>query len=225
MMYCISYAHEELREQAEVLAARYSLTLAAQVLPRLHLTTSGLELLDSQGSPITMDWNRLVLQQRNDLLKATLAHKKLTIYDITAGWGRDALVMANAGSSVVMVEKNPLMAAMLEDCLARLDNQQLRSRISLVWSCAKQFLETLSLPAVIYLDPMHPKRVKTALVKKHLHTLQSFIPPNDDVIELIALAMLKQPQRLVLKWPAKQSPPLRPNFSYHGKTIDYHIYL
>lgn len=133
--------------------------------------------------------------------------------------------MANAGASVVMVEKNPLMAALLEDCLSRLCNPQLRSRISLVWSCAKHVLETLSLPEVIYFDPMHPKRVKTALVKKHLHVLQSFIPPNDDVIDLITLARLNNPQRLVLKWPAKQIPPLRPNFSYHGKTIDYHIYL
>lgn len=55
------------------------------------------------------------------IAKAVGVTKKagLTVIDATAGLGRDALVLASLGATVTLVERNPLVAALLWDGLRR----------------------------------------------------------------------------------------------------------
>ncbi len=230
----LSLAHDNLREQAQFFINQFHLQLDNSHLPRLHLTENGLQLLDEHAKAIGMDWNDKHWKQRakglrgsDPLIKATLAGQKIQILDITAGWGKDALLMAQAGAKVCMLERNPYMAALLYDSHQRLENKDLQSRIKVIWHEAQNYLQDLSpehFPDVIYIDPMHPKRDKTAQVKKHLQVLQYFIAPNEDVLELINLAKQKAKLRVVLKWPAKQHLPLKADYTNSGKTIQYAIY-
>jgi 16S rRNA (guanine1516-N2)-methyltransferase len=229
MTYFLSLSHEGLREQANPLVQKYHFQINEKVLPRLHLSDEGLMLLDFQGKAIGLDWSNKHWKQRakgalgrDPIIKATLAGQKNKILDLTAGWGKDALLMAQAGATIVLVEQHAYMAALLDENHRRLIDLSLKSRITVIWSNASDYLHQLSpedYPDVIYLDPMHPKRNKCAQVKKHLHLLQEFIPPNNDVLELIEMAKDKCRIRVVLKWPAKKTPPAKADFSLQGKTI------
>ena len=234
MTYFLSLSHEKLREQANELVQKYHFEINEKVLPRLHLSDEGLMLLDSQGKAIGVDWSDNQWKQRakgalgrDPIIKATLAGQKIKILDLTAGWGKDALLMAQAGATIVLVEQHAYMAALLDENYRRLMDVSLKSRMAVVWSSASAYLHQLlpeDYPDVIYLDPMHPKRDKSAQVKKHLHILQEFISPNHDVLELIEMAKDKCRQRVVLKWPVKKNPPAKADFSLQGKTIQYAIF-
>lgn len=145
-----------------------------------------------------------------DLLTKAVSPRKgfsssgAVVFDLTAGLGQDALLMAKAGASRVhMVERDPIVAALLEDALRRLqllthsnDNATsaaaaaLSTGLSLECGDGTQVLENLrrqsesdgSLrPDIIYLDPMFPARRKSALVKKNMQILHGLFSEPLDV--------------------------------------------
>ena len=93
---------------------------------------------------------------------------------------------------------------------------------------ARAYLNSLSpeqYPDVIYIDPMHPMRTKSALVKKEMQALQQIIGPDVDALDLLECAIKSVKQRVVVKWPQK-APALRPpDRSIEGKTVRFDIYL
>lgn len=230
----IFYQDAQDASQAKALALHFSLELSDIIYPRLQIINQRVYLMDSHQQLTTLDWNDEKWLQRSKgmtgrdpMIRATLASKSLKIIDMTAGWGKDGLLMAHAGSHVTMLEQHPYMAALLMDAWHHLASVELKSRIEIVWTSAHDYLSLLSLeryPDVIYCDPMHPVRQKSALVKKHLQILQQLVPPNEDVIELIQLAQEKCKQRVVLKWPQKQCAPLCSMGSIPGKTIRFDLY-
>jgi 16S rRNA (guanine1516-N2)-methyltransferase len=104
----------------------------------------------------------------------------VTIYDLTAGFGQDSLLIAKSGASqVYMVERNPIVVCLLKDALRRLvilsetscisdqvrrEASELANRLHLIhddgFNVAKAMLaaDIESRPDVIYLDPMFPER-------------------------------------------------------------------
>lgn len=95
-----------------------------------------------------------------------------TVVDATAGLGRDAFVLASLGCQVTMLERHPVVAALLADGLQRAQQDSeiggwMRERMSLRSGPALENLQQLGFtPDVVYLDPMFPHRQKSALVKK-----------------------------------------------------------
>lgn len=234
MSYYLSFV-PSCEDLAQVLIKQYGFIINQQILPRLHLDETGLYLLDEEKKPLQLDWNDTQWKQRakgatgvDPLIRATCAGQKLKILDLTAGWGKDGLLMAQAGSHVTLLEKNPYMAALLQFAHQHLIDKTLQSRIHIIYTDAIAYLHALSpkdYPQIIYIDPMHPKREKSAKVKKHLQVLQTLVSPNEDVSELIALATSKVFEKVVLKWPAKSQPPITSHHTYQGKTIRYDVYL
>ncbi|MDQ5884279.1 MAG: rRNA (guanine1516-N2)-methyltransferase [Pseudomonadota bacterium] len=220
---------------AQKLIKQYGFFCDAQIMPRLHLNETGLFLLDRDHKELHIDWNDAQWKQRakggsgaDPLIRATGAGQPLQILDLTAGWGKDGLLMAQAGAHVTLLERNPYMAALLQYAHERLEDKRLQSRIQVIYADAMAYLKALlpkDYPQVIYIDPMHPKREKSAKVKKHLQVLQALVPPNEDVSALITLAASKVLQQVVLKWPAKALPPVVSHHTYKGKTIRYEVYL
>ena len=96
------------------------------------------------------------------------------IVDATAGLGRDAFVLANCGCNILMCERSPVLAALLEDALTRAINDPeiggwICTRMKLSFSDSLTTLDALSdesLPDVVYLDPMYPHSKRRAKVKK-----------------------------------------------------------
>lgn len=210
----------------------------------LYFSTQGLELRHSaQSTPlIYIDFvsgqarhRRLYGGGRSQPLGRAIGLKSgssPTVYDVTAGLGRDAFVLASLGCQVTMSERSPLLAALLSDGLRRLGEATelttIYQRLRLVHQNSIEWLAAVSdIPDVIYLDPMYPKRQKTALVKKEMRLLQTFIGQDDDSAELLDVSLQKARQRVVVKRP-KSAPPLSeitPHFSIASENTRFDVYL
>lgn len=227
----IGFDSEQTYEQAQRLAQQYNLIIDNNILPRLSMTEDKLVLLFSNFLPLYADFTSQTWQKRHaagkkqGLVSACKPTQGMRIVDATAGWGRDAAILASFGAEVLMLERSPLIAALLADALVRAGESA--SRLSLLTMDAKQYLRDLALPEhpdVIYIDPMHPLRQKSALVKKDMQALQQLIGADEDVEELIKIAMKKATQRVVVKWPQKLAPLVQPTRSIEGKTVRFDIY-
>ncbi len=135
------------------------------------------------------------------------------VVDATAGLGRDAFVLAALGCRVRMLERNPVVAALLDDGLRRGYQDPeigswLRERMQLLHASSIAALATLTpRPEVVYLDPMYPHRQKSALVKKEMRVFQSLVGADEDADALLAPARALATKRVVVKRP-DYAPPL-----------------
>ena len=92
------------------------------------------------------------------------------VLDCTAGLGEDAFVLACLGCRVLMLERSGEIAAALENALnCTLQTPEYKNlALSLIKTDAIDYLSHLQprhYPDVIYIDPMFPKRKKSALNK------------------------------------------------------------
>lgn len=155
-----------------------------------------------------------------------------SVFDLTAGLGRDAFVLASLGCKVTMIERNPVIAVLLEDGLrrAREDSEighWVAERLSLLCSSAEQWLDqTEETPDVIYLDPMFPERKKSAQVKKEMQIFHAIVGDDEDADALLALALRVARQRIVVKRP-RHAPPLaghKAPVQIEGKNTRFDVY-
>jgi len=177
------------------------------------------------------------------------------VYDLTAGFGQDSLLICKAGAKHVhMVERDPTVAALLEDALRRTRllsekcgnplASDLAGRLSLQVGdgreTMKQLLskESVELPHIVYLDPMFPARTKSASVKKNMQILHGLLDSqgiHDDTrhieeTELFIVAYQAARTRLVVKRPANAEhlggrQALKPSYSIRGSVNRWDIYI
>ncbi len=155
-----------------------------------------------------------------------------TAIDATAGLGEDSFLLAAAGFSVRMYERDPVIAELLEDAIARglrdPELSEIVSRMELVKADSIEGMRELSeRPDVILLDPMFPKRQKSALVKKKFQLIHGLEKPCENEEELFEAAVSAGPHRLIVKRPVK-GPNLagrKPDYSLSGKAIRYDCYI
>lgn len=138
-----------------------------------------------------------------------------TVLDGTAGLGRDAFVLASLGCKVQMVERHPVVAALLDDGLERAKQDQeigvwVSERMSLIHASSHTALNDLAKdesfirPDVVYLDPMYPhpeNKKKSALVKKEMRVFQSLVGADLDADNLLEPALQLATKRVVVKRP------------------------
>ncbi|KJV46767.1 methyltransferase [Pantoea sp. BL1] len=135
------------------------------------------------------------------------------VIDATAGLGRDAFVLAALGCRVRMLERHPVVAALLDDGLRRgYEDAEiggwLRERLTLLHVVSQQALSDITpAPDVVYLDPMYPHRQKSAMVKKEMRVFQSLVGADEDADALLEPARRLAKKRIVVKRP-DYAPPL-----------------
>lgn len=135
------------------------------------------------------------------------------VVDATAGLGRDAFILASLGCRVRMLERNPVVAALLDDGLQRgyqdrEIGQWLQQQLTLLHFSSLTALATISpAPDVVYLDPMFPHRQKSALVKKEMRVFQTLVGADEDADGLLEPARKLAKKRVVVKRP-DYAPPL-----------------
>lgn len=161
-----------------------------------------------------------------------------SIVDATGGLGRDAFILASLGCQVTLIERSPVVAALLENGIARAElNSELASwvssRLTLVHADSKatmqSWLENASgpNPDVVYLDPMFPHRKKSAAVKKEMRLFQQLLGSDSDANSLLAPALALANNRVVVKRPAS-APCLadkKPQATVSSKKHRFDIYL
>ena len=132
-----------------------------------------------------------------------------TVIDATAGLGQDAFVLASLGCRVQLVERSPIITALLQDGLGRAAQDSeigpwVRERLSLYQADGREYLRGLNenqRPEVVYLDPMYPHRRKTALTGKEMRLLRQLVGDDHDASELLAAALACARRRVVVKRP------------------------
>jgi len=159
-----------------------------------------------------------------------------SILDATAGLGRDGFMLACWGCKVTMLERSPVMATLLQDALTRaFTESEWAQKLSLLFIHTDAFdyfnkLELLNntyYPDVIYLDPMHPVRSKSALVKKEMRLVREIVGEDKDSDDLLVQALHYATSRVVVKRPrlAPALANLKPDFCITGKQQRFDVYL
>ncbi|MCR9213331.1 MAG: class I SAM-dependent methyltransferase [Proteobacteria bacterium] len=154
------------------------------------------------------------------------------ITDATAGLGRDAFLLASLGAEVTLVERSTemydlLAAALKEAAQANSELADIIDRMTLLHGDAKQMLPDLS-PETVLVDPMHPPRSKTALVKNEMRALRNIVGTDEDSFELMTVALNSASKRVVLKWPRRAGPMeglQSPSHQIFGKTTRYDVFM
>lgn len=168
-----------------------------------------------------------------DIAKAVgLKHGfKPKVLDATAGLGRDAFVLATLGCEVTLMERMPIVAALLEDGLERAtlsaEVSDITQRMNLIASSSIENMELVQQPDVIYLDPMYPHREKSAAIKKEMRVFQALVGEDLDADNLLAPALALAKYRVVVKRP-NYAPPLAnktPSTSIKMKKNRFDVYV
>lgn len=156
---------------------------------------------------------------------------RVRVIDATAGWGVDAGALWRAGMQVIAVERDPLLAALLEDAVRRMRDEGVPGgdRFRVVPGDARAVLAQLApRPEVVYLDPMYP-RSGGAAKRRAAAWLRSWLDEasldEEAQRELLGVARKVALRRVVVKRPAK-GPVLAAGVtgSIRGKTTRFDIY-
>ena len=203
----------------------------------LRRDDEGLALV-GDGMVLRADFMRLLPRLRPDRLGRELLVRAArvrgveapTAVDATAGLGEDSLLLAAAGFTVTMFEKDPVIAALLRDALERAASDPqlagVASRMTLVEGDSVAGLRELDFSSdVVFLDPMFPERTKSAAVKKKFQLLHHLERPCDNEEELLDAALAARPRKIVIKRPPKGPwlAGVKPSHSIAGKAVRYDV--
>jgi len=154
----------------------------------------------------------------NNIDDLILLLKQKTIVDGTAGLGVDSFLLAKFGCKVLLIEKNPIVYALLEDGFNRInktDNNEMKEIINNMkllenMDCCDYFNNInhtqQDKPDIIYLDPLiHTKNKRQLLTQgkkyKHLPRVITGSPNKHDQKILIDLARQTVNDKVIVKKP------------------------
>lgn len=242
----VSFVNEACKAQAQQLADRLNLPIndASNAALQLIVDAQGLSLwAPALGGPVQVNFTggknahrRRFGGGRSQPLAKAIGLKpgfNPIVIDATAGWARDAFVLASLGCQITLLEQQPLLATLIEDGLKRaaddMDIAAIAAHMSLLNVNAVDYLTALpenKWPDVIYLDPMYPSRDKSALVKKDMQILHQLVGNDETGEALLNVARQRARKRIVVKRP-KGAPLLnsvQPVADVTSKNTRYDIY-
>jgi 16S rRNA (guanine1516-N2)-methyltransferase len=153
------------------------------------------------------------------------------VLDATAGLGRDAFVLASLGCKLTLLERMPVVAALLDDGIerAKLNHEvaDIANNMQLIHGSSIDQMDLANAPDVVYLDPMYPHREKSAAVKKEMRIFQSLVGEDLDADGLLEPALALAKYRVVVKRPS-YAPPLankKPSMSINMKKNRFDVYV
>ncbi|TBU78487.1 class I SAM-dependent methyltransferase [Phytopseudomonas daroniae] len=234
-----------LHEAAQQWAQRLGLPVEGETEFALQLGEGGLQLVElgpQAPGPVRVDFVEGAVAHRRQfgggagqmIAKAVGIQPGIRprVLDATAGLGRDAFVLASLGCTISLIERQPLIGALLEDGLQRAaadaEVAAIVARMRLLQGNAISIMASWQeeAPQVIYLDPMFPHRDKSALVKKEMRLFRPFVGDDPDAPALLEAALGLASHRVVVKRPRK-APIIegaKPGYALEGKSSRYDIY-
>jgi 16S rRNA (guanine1516-N2)-methyltransferase len=156
-----------------------------------------------------------------------------TVIDCTAGLGEDAWLLAAHGCTVTAIERQPVVAALLNDAIKRASEQQpdIAQRITPHTANAADWLPQASSlkPQALILDPMFPTGRK-AKERKPMRVLRMLAGDDDDAPALLAAALATGVHRVCVKRPLyshviENASRPKPDVVYKGKAVRFDVYL
>ena len=157
------------------------------------------------------------------------SHTSPLILDTTAGLGRDSFLLASLGFQVQMLERSPIIHALLKNAIVRAAALPAIQKMHLTLANAITWLnESTEKPDIIYLDPMFPERKKTALPKQSMLIFHDIVGDDLDASLLLTKAIACATKRVVVKRPrlaTNISAHCAPSFSLTGSSNRFDVYL
>ena len=208
-----------LSKKAALLRDKWGFSATKTEQFQLNLSANGLVLFDineKQQNGIFVDFTSGKTAHRrkfgggkNQSIAKAIGVKtgvSLSVIDANAGLGQDAFVLASLGCSVSLVERSPIVNALLDDGLDRAYlNAEIgpwvKERMQLYFDDALAYLKN-NQADIVYLDPMFPHKKKSALVKKEMRTFQTLVGADLDADALLAEALKSARYRVVVKRPS-----------------------
>lgn len=161
-------------------------------------------------------------------------HGSRQVVDATAGLGGDAHILARLGARVTLVERSPIIFALLEDAVERAAQRpQISSwltRIRLIAGDAAIWLQACPAqeqPSVVYLDPMYPRRATHAAPGKEMQVLQAVLGSAEEGSDaLLQVARRSASERVVVKRPRRAEPLAGqpPDYQLVGRSTRFDVY-
>ena len=229
-------------EKATRLAERLKLPTDGESELVLQLGAEGLQIKGRDAGAVRVDFASGALLHRRKfgggqgqmIAKAIGIQSGVrpTVLDATAGLGRDAFILASLGCQVTMVERHPVIAALLEEGIERArqdeETSAIMARMRLIHADAVKCMclwEEES-PQVVYLDPMFPERDKSALVKKEMRLFRLLAGDDDDAPALLKAALALATHRVVVKRHKTSSAiaGVTPGYVLQGQSNRFDIY-
>lgn len=159
-------------------------------------------------------------------------NNKPKVLDATAGFGQDGFVLAGLGCYIKLIEKSPIIAALLADGLDRAKDVFATNNINmmLIQGDAIKYMQQLNSdgrPDVVYLDPMYPHSTKSALAKKELCIIRQIVGDDSNADQLLAVALKIALKRVVVKRPrlAVHIANIKPDIVFSGKSCRFDVYV
>lgn len=187
---------------------------------------------DEQGMALAYGGERRLFRLRLDRIKARAAQSLLlaracgagrrpSVADVFAGWGTDGLSLALKGCAVTLVERSPLVWALLDDLVAR---HALPATVVCAEAGTWCRAQRKSVD-VAYLDPMFPPRRKRALPDMSMQLLRELAERDDlDLAERLEQARTAARQRVVIKRRIHDPAVGRPAWQLRGGRIRFDVY-
>jgi 16S rRNA (guanine1516-N2)-methyltransferase len=205
---------------------------AKLVLQSVKAELDGKLCVDFSDAKLNYRANSAIRSQNIAKALGIKGEQRPRVLDATAGLGKDAFLIASLGCDVSLLERSPLVHALLSDGLSR-QGCYSSETLAILARMTLRLADVLDLSAeprefdVVYLDPMFPQRRKSAKVKKDMALLQQLLGHQSDGDELLAHARRLAKKRVVVKR-AKLSPQLgpdKPDIQFKGSSSRYDVYL
>lgn len=242
------YSDDTLRAQALELAAivpdaqvlRFDSALAMDEL-YLLLTNESLMVVSLLFKPFNVYsfYHEFIAKRKPGLKREILLQainlkpsvsQPIKVLDLTAGLGRDSILMALSGFTVTMLENNPYLAIILNYLCLNFRTQL--NDIQVIYTHNYDYLQSITdKHDVIYFDPMFADG-KNALAKKDMQLIDLMIKTAnqeshiaDDTVFNLAWSLCSH--KLVVKRDNKQQSLVAkpcPTYNKAGKTIRFDVY-
>ena len=166
---------------------------------------------------------------KQPLLRALAPARGGSIIDATGGLAGDGLKLAMIADSVIAIERNAVVFALLVSALhtARSSALAMAGKIKAYYGDAINLIPQLPAADVIFIDPMFPaKRKRSALPPKDVRILRNIVGDDLDDAQLLHVARQYALRRVVVKRPLHAPPLAKDHVALHeGKVVRYEVYL
>ncbi|MFL5784947.1 MAG: class I SAM-dependent methyltransferase [Bacteriovoracaceae bacterium] len=147
------------------------------------------------------------------------------VLDLTGGLLGDTLLFLAAGCEVTTLERNPLVAFLIQSSLKNAQHP-LISKLTFLESDALAFLKTSPSVDVIYFDPMFEDANSKASPKKEMRIFRELLEGDVDAEDTLSRALAVGVKRVVVKRPRLSRELLdKKPVRMEGKSTRYDVYF
>lgn len=192
---------------------------------------------DPKEKPIGIEIDR-ILERHLDFFRKSSVQKELfaraigikgafkpRVLDLTGGLLGDSLLFLAAGCEVTTVERNPLVAFLIQSAMKNA-RHPLMTHFRFKEADAVTVLSEVNPPDVIFFDPMFEDVNHKASPKKEMRIFRTLLKADTDAEAVLKKAILSGAKRVVVKRPRLsreliQGKPVQ----FEGKSTRYDVYF